>query len=95
MADAHSDLFAPPPADAARLPGTIDGPSGWSEGLLAGLRAWCGPVAGWRDVGELLGAGVGCVGFQHGRLILSLTFDLGPHSIPRRPREEPEDEDAG
>lgn len=88
------DLLAPllpPPADAARLPGTIDGPPGWEDGLLAGLRCWCGPEAGWRDLGALLGGGVGCVAFQGGRLLVGLSFDLGPHSIRRRALEEDED----
>lgn len=84
MNPAHheADLFAPPPADAARLVGTIEGPRDWHEGLCAGLRAWCGPVIGWRDFGDVRGL-VGCIVSHQGRLSISLSFDLGPG--PSRP----------
>lgn len=71
MTDLLSAL-APPPAEATRPRGLIDGPPGWHEGLCAGLRCWCGPVVGWRDLGELVG-GPDCervVVHQHGRLML-------------------------
>lgn len=71
MTDLLSAL-APPPADDARPRGLIEGPPGWHEGLCAGLRCWCGPVVGWRDLGELVG-GPDCervVVHQHGRLMV-------------------------
>lgn len=71
MTDLLSAL-APPPAEATRPRGLIDGPPGWHEGLCAGLRCWCGPVVGWRDLGELVG-GPDCervVVHQHGRLMV-------------------------
>lgn len=87
MGDAKPDLLSPlqpAPADAARLVGTIDGPPGWSEGFGAGLRCWCGPVLGWRELGQVvLGGGVGVVVSQHGRLTVGIAFDLGPG--PARP----------
>ena len=54
MTDLLSAL-APPPAESARPIGIIDGPPGWHEGFGAGLRCWCGPVVGWRDLGEVIG----------------------------------------
>ncbi len=84
-----SDLFAalaPPPAEAERPVGTIDGPPGWHEGFGAGLRCWCGPVAGWRDLGDLIG-GPDCarvVVFQNHRLMVGMTWDLGAHKRPAR-----------
>jgi hypothetical protein len=84
--------LAPAPAEAARLVGTIDGPPGWDEGFGAGLRCWCGPHHGWRDLGELRSI-VGCVVSHRGRLGVSITFDLGPG--PARPiRAAEEDADA-
>ena len=85
MPDDLLSALAPPPADAARPRGLIDGPPGWHEGLCAGLRCWCGPVVGWRDLGELVG-GPDCervVVHQHGRLMVGLTFDLGPQKRVR------------
>ena len=94
MDNAQPDLLAPlapPPADAARLVGTIDGPPDWHEGFGAGLRVWCGPAVGWRDAGEVRSI-VGCVVSHQGRLGVSITFDLGPG--PSRPIRLHEDDDA-
>lgn len=88
MRDLAPDLFAPPPEDAARPAGTIEGPPGWQDGFAAGLRCWCGPGIGWRDLGELVGSGPSVIVHQHGRLMVGLTFDLGPHRFPRRREEE-------
>lgn len=84
----------PPPEEAERLKGLIDGPPGWHEGFGAGLRCWCGPVVGWRDLGEVIGGpdAQRVVVFQNGRLSVGITFDLGPH---RRPPRRVEEEDGG
>jgi hypothetical protein len=80
--DAQLDLLAPlapPPEEAALLPGTIEGPPGWEQGFGAGLRCWCGPALGWRDLGDVrLGGGAGCIVSHLGRLSVGITFDLGP-----------------
>lgn len=88
MSEPQPDLFASP--EDAIPPGTIEGPPGWAEGFGAGLRCWCGPAIGWRDLGEVIGAEAPrVVVHQHGRLAVGLTWDLGPHSFPRpRPEEE-------
>lgn len=91
------DLFAalePPKEEAERPKGLIDGPPGWHEGFGAGLRCWCGPVVGWRPLGEVIG-GPDCervVVFQHGRLAVGITFDLGPHKRPRRVEDDRADD---
>ena len=81
---AGSDLLAPlspsaadaeRPAGALRLAGTHRP----VEGLGAGCEVWCGPMLGWRPLGEVLGAGV----VRHEkRLRVCLSFDLGP--LPTR-----------
>lgn len=86
MPDQHPDLFAP--AQAGPPVGTIEGPPGWREGLGAGLRCWCGPAIGWRDLGEIVGSDTPVVVHQHGRLMVGLAWDLGPHRFPRRKEED-------
>jgi hypothetical protein len=86
--DSHPDMFAPPAADAARPVGLIEGPPGWREGFGAGLRCWCGPAIGWRDFRDLVGEVPSVIVHQHGRLMVSLTWDLGPHRFPRRKAED-------
>lgn len=78
--------LAPPPAETERPIGLIDGPPGWHEGFGAGLRCWCGPVVGWRDLGEVIGGpdAQRVVVFQHGRLMVGITWDLGAHKRPAR-----------
>ena len=62
--------------DVERLTGTLRGPT---DGLGAGIEVWCGASGGWRDLGDLaLGDGRACVMRHRGRLLVSLTFDLGP-----------------
>lgn len=85
------DLFPPPPPeDIARPIGTIDGPAGWDEGFGAGLRCWCGPGIGWRDLGDLKTL-VGCLVLHRGRLAVGISFDLGQHSIRRKAEGETAD----
>jgi hypothetical protein len=92
QADSLPDLFAPPPEDAARPVGFIDGPRGWWEGFGAGLRCWCGPAIGWRDLGEVLQPEGGhALIHQHNRLTAGISFDLGEHRFPRRKVEEEQD----
>lgn len=89
MTDLLSAL-APPPAEATRPRGLIDGPPGWHEGFGAGLRCWCGPAIGWRGLGEVIG-GPDCarvIQHQYGRLMVGIAFDLGEHRFPRRRVEE-------
>ncbi len=81
MSDPQPDLFASP--EDAIPPGTIEGPPGWAEGFGAGLRVWCGPVAGWRPFGELINPGRTVIPHQFGRLSAGLVFDLGAHVVPR------------
>lgn len=84
----QTDLFPPPPPeDLARPIGTIDGPARWEEGFGAGLRCWCGPAIGWRDLGDIKSL-VGCLVLHRGRLSIGMSFDLGPHSIRRSARSE-------
>jgi hypothetical protein len=48
-------------------------------------------VVGWRDLGELVG-GPDCervVVHQHGRLMVGLTFDLGPQKRVRVVEDSP------
>ena len=75
------DLLAPlaaAPEESARLIGTIDGPPFWQEGFGAGLRCWCGPALGWRDLGDVvLSGGAGCIVSHRGRLTIGIAFDLG------------------
>lgn len=76
----------PPPAEAGPLVGTFDGPDGWRdavEAALARVRVWCGPLHGWREVGEMRGATTTPV-WQHGRLSVALVFDAGPAVLSRR-----------
>jgi hypothetical protein len=84
------DLFSPlepPPEDAARLVGTLRGNT---EGLAAGLEVWCGPVIGWRALGDLMGGGQACVARLKRRVLVSLTFDCG-EGPPLRQAAEGED----
>jgi hypothetical protein len=89
------DLFAvlePPPEEAARPIGLIEGPPGWEEGFGAGLRCWCGPALGWRSLGDvILGGGAGCIVSNKGRLTIGISFDLG--AGPSRPIRGRDDED--
>lgn len=77
----------PPREDVERLSGTIGGNT---EGLGAGLEIWCGPLIGWRALGELLGGGQAVVcrwrrpGDDVPRMLVSLTFDLGEAPPMRR-----------
>ena len=89
------DLFALPQEDLSRPVGLVDGPPGWDEGFGAGLRAWCGPLVGWRDLGDLVGALPvrGTVTRHRRRLAISLTFDLGEHVLPRALRDRVEADD--
>lgn len=83
MSDAP-DLLAPlspPPADVARQPGALRlaGTGAPVEGLGVGCEVWCGPLIGWRDLGDILGASI----IRHeARAICSVAFDLGP--LPTR-----------
>ncbi len=88
MTDLLSPLD-PLPEDVERLVGTIEGAP--LEGLGAGLRVWCGPAIGWRDLGEVvLGGGQATVVrvLRHGhvrpRLLVGLCFDLGEAPPMRR-----------
>jgi hypothetical protein len=88
-----------PLAEDLTLPvGTIEGPPIWWEGFGAGLRVWCGPLFGWRDLGELLGQPPAVEGppiatllMQRGRLRAGLAWDLGRAKLPRRAVEEEAD----
>lgn len=86
--------LAPPAADVARPGGMIRGPEGWRvalDGVAAGLEAWVPWVGAWVPVGAaLLGGGCGTVCCHGGRLMLSMTFDLG--AAPRRRSEDDEGE---
>jgi hypothetical protein len=93
------DLFWLDPADEARPVSTIHGPPRWEEGFGAGLRAWCGPLVGWRDFGDLVSPERAVIVRHAGRLSISLTFDLGAHVLPRALRDrvaaqEGEEEEA-
>lgn len=90
MADPQNDLFPPPPPPPADGPvrGQIDGPPDWREGFGAGLRIYCGPIAGWRDFGEVLTVEPVIV-FHRNRLMVGLTWDLGPHKVPKQRRADP------
>lgn len=92
MSDDLLSALAPPPADAGRPIGLIDGPPGWHEGFGAGLRCWCGPAIGWRDLGEVIGGpdNPRVIQHQHGRLMVGITWDLGERRFPRRRVEEGE-----
>jgi hypothetical protein len=60
---AQDDLFPlQTPTKIGPPTGTVEGPPGWHEGFGAGLRVWCGPQAGWRSLGDVLGGArpVGC-----------------------------------
>jgi hypothetical protein len=94
---AQPDLLAPldpPAADLALRPGTVEGPPEWWEGFGAGLRAWCGPLHGWRDFGELLparGDVTGGLMLHKGRLTIALVWDLGAAPLRRRAAEDDAD----
>lgn len=88
--DSAADLLSPlepAPAERARLGGTIRGPAGWAEGLGAGLECWSARLQAWVPLGEVRTT-VGCLVLHQGRLSVSLSFDLGPMSLPRRARDE-------
>jgi hypothetical protein len=92
VTDSLPDLFAPPPEDAARPIGLIDGPPEWWEGFGAGLRCWLGPAIGWRPLGEVIRPEAGGVPVhQHGRFTIGISFDLGEHRFPRRKVEGEQD----
>lgn len=89
---AQPDLLAPieaPAADGGPVPGTFDGPEGWRDAIdaiMARVRVWCGPLHGWRDVGEMRGGlhQSGGLLWHQGRLSVGLSFDLGPAVLSRR-----------
>jgi hypothetical protein len=77
--------LAPPAADAARPGGLLRGAEGWRvalDGAAAGLEVWMpvGPA--------LLGGGRGTLCEIGGRMLLLMTFDLGPAPSARRVVEE-------
>lgn len=85
MTDLLSPL-EPPREDVERRVGTIRGNL---EGLGAGLEAWCGTAHGWRPFGDVvLGGGQATIVRQRGRMMVGLTFDLGP--VPGGPRDDEE-----
>jgi hypothetical protein len=98
MADPQPDLLAPlapPVEDVERPVGTFDGPEGWQDAVAAALarvRVWCGPLHGWRDVGELRGGTTTPI-WVRGRLSVALIFDAGAAVLSRREveRDEPEE----
>lgn len=78
----------PPREDVERLVGTVRGPI---EGLGAGIDVWCGPLIGWRAMGEVvMGAGQATVVRNRGRLYVGMTFDLGDAPPMRRHIDEGE-----
>lgn len=86
MTDLLSPLD-PPREERERLIGTIRGEL---EGLGSGLECWCGPLIGWRSLGDvLLGGGQAVVVRHRKRLSVSLTFDLGdPPPMQRQIEDE-------
>lgn len=87
-----NDLFAsiePPREDVERLVGTI---SGNLDGLGAGLECWCGPLMGWRALGQVLGGGSAAVVRHRGRMVCAISFDLG-EAPPMR--QQPDEDEAG
>lgn len=87
MTDLLSPLD-PPREEVERLVGTIRGDL---EGLGAGLECWCGPLVGWRALGDVLGGGQVAVVVRHrGRMACAISFDLGEAPPLRRQADEDE-----
>jgi len=69
--DLLAALAPAPSEDDARPVGALQGTT---EGLGAGISAWCGPGIGWRPLGEIAGA---CLVRHQRRLRIAVVFDLG------------------
>jgi len=67
----------PSEEDLTRRVGLIVGPLDWHEGFGAGLTVWCGPLHGWRALGDLANPGYGGIMQLRGRLMFGMNWLVG------------------